>query len=86
MLENTLTVDIQVVISKDLGTLIDRLAGTVENTTQHVFRDGDLESVAGEGNVGSLGIDTRSTFKDLYVCMYVLLSIFDDDDDDTRRV
>jgi len=59
------TLNVEEILGKDLGALVDRLARAVEHTAEHVLRDGDLEGVARELNAGLLGIDTRGTLKDL---------------------
>lgn len=43
-----LSVDIQVILSQHLGTLIDRTSRTVEYSTKHVFGHAQLQAVSGE--------------------------------------
>jgi hypothetical protein len=47
-----LTVDIQVVLCQHLGSLVNRATGTIEDTTQHVLRDTELQAVVGELDFG----------------------------------
>ena len=66
------TLNIKVIFSKDLGTLVNRFTGAVKDTTQHVFRDRDTEGITSEFDTGILDIDTRSTFKDLFRLSFIL--------------
>jgi hypothetical protein len=45
-------VDVEVVLRKHLGALVDGLSGAVENATQHVLGDTELQAVAGELDFG----------------------------------
>ena len=62
---HTLTIDIQVVLCKYFRALVNGLTGSVEDTTQHVLRDGQPHAAAGELNVRRLHVDAGSTFEDL---------------------
>lgn len=46
------TVDVEVVLSKNLGALVDGLPRTIENTAQHVFGDTKLQAVSCEFDFG----------------------------------
>jgi hypothetical protein len=46
------TVDVEVVLSKNLGALVNGATRTVENTTQHVLAHSELQVVAGELDFG----------------------------------
>ena len=60
-----LTVDVDVLFSKDLGSLVDGVTRSVEDSTLHIFRNGELHAASRELDVGSLDIDTGGSFKDL---------------------
>ena len=53
-----MTVDVEVVLGQNLGTLVDSTTGTVEDTTKHVLGHAELERVAAELDLGLLGIST----------------------------
>lgn len=42
---NGASVDIEVLFGKHLGALVDGKTGTVEDATQHIFRDAELHAV-----------------------------------------
>lgn len=42
------SVDVKVFLGKHLGALVNRTAGTVKDTAQHVLGDTKLQAVAGE--------------------------------------
>jgi hypothetical protein len=48
------TVDVKVVLSEHLGTLVDGLSRSIEDTAQHVLGDTKLQAVAGELDFGLL--------------------------------
>jgi hypothetical protein len=60
-----LTLNIQEILSKNGGTLIDGLSGAVENTTSHILGNGKSHNVTSELDTGILGIDTKSTLENL---------------------
>ncbi len=60
------TVDIQIILSKDLGAIVDRVAGTVENSTQHVLSNRELHAAASELDVRGLDIDAGCSLEDLH--------------------
>lgn len=45
-------VDVEVVLGENLGALVDGTSGAVEDATQHVFADAELEVVSGELDFG----------------------------------
>jgi hypothetical protein len=55
-----LTVDVEVVLSQNLGALVDSTTGAVEDTTKHVLRHTELERVATELDFGLLHISTTA--------------------------
>ena len=59
------TLNVQVVLSKDLGALVDGLSRSVEDTAEHVLGDGNLEGVTGELDTGLEGVNTRGSLEDL---------------------
>ena len=60
-----LTLNVEVLLGKDLGTLVDSLSGAVKNTTQHVLADRNLEGVPAKLHSSSLGINSRGALEDL---------------------
>jgi len=62
---NGLTLDIEEAFSEDGGTLIDRLALTIELATQHFGGDGHLEHVTGELTMSVSVVNVGGTLKDL---------------------
>lgn len=46
------TVDVEVVLSKHLGALVDGLSRSIENSTQHVLGDTKLQAMSGELDFG----------------------------------
>mmetsp|Transcript_12024 Transcript_12024/g.21447 ORF Transcript_12024/g.21447 Transcript_12024/m.21447 type:complete len:232 (-) Transcript_12024:329-1024(-) len=60
------TLDIEKLLSKHGGSLIDSLSGSVKGTAKHLFGDGHLEYISGKAAVCSAVIDTTGSFKDLY--------------------
>jgi hypothetical protein len=61
-----LTVDVEVVFSEDLGSLVDRVSGSVKDSTEHVLRDGELHGGTRELDVGGLDVDSRGSFENLH--------------------
>ena len=55
-----------VVLGKNLGPLVDRVAGAVEHATGHVLGHGQLEARARELDVRRLDIDARRALEDLH--------------------
>lgn len=53
-----LTVDVEVVLSQNLGALVDGATRTVEDTAKHVLGHTELERVAAELDFGLLHIST----------------------------
>lgn len=49
---NGTAVDVEVVLGKDLGALVDSSSGTVKDTAQHVLRHTKLQALAGELDFG----------------------------------
>lgn len=60
------TVDVEVLLSQDARTLVDRLARAVEDAAQHVLADGDAEGVAAKLDARLAGINARRALKDLH--------------------
>jgi hypothetical protein len=60
-----LTVDVEVVLGKDLGSLVDGITRSVEDSTLHVLRNGQLHGRSRELDVGRLDVDTRRALEDL---------------------
>lgn len=50
------TVDVEVVLGKNLGALVDGAAGTVKDAAKHVLGDTELQALAGELNLGLLSL------------------------------
>jgi hypothetical protein len=63
--QSKLTVNVEVVLGPDLGSLVNGHTTSVEHSTQHVFRNGELHGGSRKGDSGSQRVDTCSTFKDL---------------------
>mmetsp|Transcript_30950 Transcript_30950/g.71336 ORF Transcript_30950/g.71336 Transcript_30950/m.71336 type:complete len:336 (-) Transcript_30950:51-1058(-) len=61
-----LTSDVVVILCQDIGTLVNGLAGTVENTAKHVLRHRNLERLTRELNVSVHIINTLSALKHLH--------------------
>lgn len=59
------TVDVEVLLSEDLGSFVDRVTGSVEDATEHVFRNGELHRRAGELDVRRVDVDAGGTLEDL---------------------
>lgn len=59
------TVDVEVVLSKDLGSLVDGVTRSVEDSALHVLRDGQLHGRSRELDVGRLDVDARRALEDL---------------------
>ena len=57
------TVDVKVVLSKNLRSIIDRIARAVENTTQHVLRHRQLHATSSELDVRRLDIYSGRAFE-----------------------
>ena len=53
-----LTVNVNIVFSKDLGTVVDGVTRAVEDTPQHVLRHRQLHAAASELDVRRLHVDT----------------------------
>lgn len=64
------TVDVEVVLSKHLGTLVDGLSRSIEDTTQHVLGDTQLQAVSCELNFGLLLSDMSSSNL-AFVCTFL---------------
>jgi hypothetical protein len=64
--DSKLTVDVQVVLREDLGTIVNRVPGAVEYPAQHVLCDGELHRAAGELDVRRLDVDARRALEDLH--------------------
>ena len=60
------TVDVKVVLGKDLWAIVNGLTRTVEDTPEHVLRDREFHAATGELNMGSLNIDTGRALEDLH--------------------
>ena len=60
------TINVQVILCEYFGAIVNRLARTVEDTPEHVLRDGELHAATGELNMGSLNIDTGRALEDLH--------------------
>lgn len=45
-------VDVEVVLSQDLGALVDSSSRTIEDTTKHVLRHTKLQALTGELDFG----------------------------------
>lgn len=61
-----LTIDVKVVLCKDLGPLVDRCTRSIEDSAKHVFGHGQLHAGTGEFDVRIPHIDTTGPFKHLY--------------------
>jgi hypothetical protein len=48
------TVDVEVILSKHLGALVDGLSRSIEDTAQHILRDTKLQAVPSELDFGLL--------------------------------
>jgi hypothetical protein len=62
------TVDVEVVLSEHLGTLVDGLSRSIEDTAQHVLGDTKLQAVASELDFGLL-------LSDLFLPTTLLLNV-----------
>ena len=51
------TVDVQVILCKHFRALVNGLSGSVEDTTQHVFRYRQLHAASGELDMRGLDVD-----------------------------
>ena len=60
-----LTVNVEVIFRKDSWALVYRVSRTVEDTTHHVFRDGQFHRRTSEFDVRVDDIDAARAFKDL---------------------
>jgi hypothetical protein len=49
---NGLAIDIQILLCENLGSLVNWASRTIEDTTQHVFGDTELQAVTGELDFG----------------------------------
>lgn len=58
-------VDVEVLLGKDLGSLVDRVTGTVEDATEHVLGHGQLHARTRELDVRGVDIDARGSLEDL---------------------
>ena len=57
--------NVKEVLGQNVRSFVDGLAGSVENTSKHVFRDGHAKNIAGKFAGRMLGVDTRSSFEHL---------------------
>ena len=60
------TLNVEEVLGKDLGALVDGLAGAVEDAAKHVLRHGDLERVARKLDASLAGIDAVGALEHLH--------------------
>lgn len=60
-----LTLNVEKVLGEDGRSLVDGFAGAVEDTAEHVLRDGSSEDIAGEFAKSVFRVDAGSSFKDL---------------------
>lgn len=67
-----LTIDVQVILSKDLGSFVDGITRAVKDSTQHVFGHRQLHARAGKFDMGGFDIDTGCTLKDLDDSLFAL--------------
>jgi hypothetical protein len=58
-------INIQVLLGKHLGALINGVSRTVEDATEHVLRDGELHAGSRELDVSSVDVDSRGALEDL---------------------
>lgn len=58
-------VDIQIILGKYLGALVDRSSGAIKDTAQHVLRDTNLEVLSGKLDCRLPDIDTGGTLENL---------------------
>ena len=61
----THTLNIQVVLSKDCGAVVNGETTAVEDTTDHVLSDGETHDVASELNTSVFDVNTGGAFEDL---------------------
>ena len=59
-------VDVQVVLRKHLGSLVDSSSAAVEDAAQHVLADAQLQAVARELDFGLLHVDAGRALEDLH--------------------
>jgi len=59
------SVDVEVLLGKHLGSLVDSASGTIEDTTQHVLGHTELQALSGELDLGLLDIDTGGALEHL---------------------
>jgi hypothetical protein len=62
-----LTVDVQVILGKDLRSLVDGVTWTVEDSPKHVLRDGELHRWTWELDVGGFDVDSRRPLEHLAI-------------------
>merc|ERR1719186_1779742 len=60
-----LALNVQVVLSHDGGSFVDRFSRSIENSSQHVLRHGRTENVAGELTCRPLRVDSRCSLENL---------------------
>ena len=60
------TIDIKIILRKDLRSLIDWVAAAVEYPSEHVFSDGQLHAAASELDMRRLHVHTRCALEDLH--------------------
>ena len=59
------TIDVQIILSKNLRTLVNGVPRAVEYPSQHVFCDGQLHARARELDVGRFDVDAGRALEDL---------------------
>jgi hypothetical protein len=60
------TIDVEILLRKDLGSLVDGVTTAVEDSAEHVLGDGELHAAACELDMGCLDVDARRALKNLH--------------------
>lgn len=59
------TVDVEIVLCENLGALVNRLSGPVEDTPKHVLRHRELHTAASEFDMRRPDVHSGRAFEDL---------------------
>lgn len=63
------SVDVEVVLGKDLGTFVYGFTGSVENSSKHVFGHSQFHAATRKFDMGGIDVDAGRAFKDLDDCL-----------------